>query len=268
MDFVLLPVLAAVLAAVTLLSGFGLGTVLMPVFAVFFPIEVAIAATAVVHLFNNIFKVAIVGKWASLQVCVRFGLPAILAAFAGAIVLAVLAPTRPLHSYAIGEHRATITISSLLVGVLLMVFATLELLPRYQKLTLSPRLLPLGGVLSGFFGGLTGMQGALRAPFLLRAGLSKEQFVGTTAVVSTGVDVARLLVYALGFAQLARTKDLAALTHPRVIALVGLTSAAGCMGTWLGKKFLKSTTMSTIRILIAVMLFVLAALLVAGVLTR
>ena len=32
---------------------------------------------------------------------------------------------------------------------------------------------------SGFFGGLSGMQGALRSAFLARAGLSKEAFVAS-----------------------------------------------------------------------------------------
>jgi hypothetical protein len=35
-------------SGLTLFSGFGLGTVLMPAFAVFFPVPTAIAATAVV----------------------------------------------------------------------------------------------------------------------------------------------------------------------------------------------------------------------------
>ncbi|GAB4339479.1 MAG: hypothetical protein Kow0010_27570 [Dehalococcoidia bacterium] len=62
MKFILLPILAALVAAVALLSGFGLGTVLMPAFALFFPIEVAIAATGVVHLSNNLFKLVLVGR--------------------------------------------------------------------------------------------------------------------------------------------------------------------------------------------------------------
>ena len=40
----------------TLFSGFGLGTLLLPAFAVFFPIEVAVASTAIVHAANNLFK--------------------------------------------------------------------------------------------------------------------------------------------------------------------------------------------------------------------
>ena len=35
-----------IVAGLTLFSGFGLGTLLMPAFAIFFPVEVAIAATA------------------------------------------------------------------------------------------------------------------------------------------------------------------------------------------------------------------------------
>ena len=36
-------------SALTFFSGFGLGTILVPVFALFFPIELAIALTAIVH---------------------------------------------------------------------------------------------------------------------------------------------------------------------------------------------------------------------------
>jgi len=58
--------IAAFLASIlTFFSGFGLGTILMPVFAFFFPIEVAIALTGVVHFSNNLFKMALVGILAS-----------------------------------------------------------------------------------------------------------------------------------------------------------------------------------------------------------
>ncbi|OGA86871.1 MAG: hypothetical protein A2Z90_01050 [Burkholderiales bacterium GWA2_64_37] len=48
----------------TLFSGFGLGTVLVPVFALFFPVPLAIAATAAVHFANNIFKFGLMAKQA------------------------------------------------------------------------------------------------------------------------------------------------------------------------------------------------------------
>jgi uncharacterized membrane protein YfcA len=46
----------------TFFSGFGLGTILTPIFMIFFPVEVAIALTGVVHFFNNIFKLLLVGR--------------------------------------------------------------------------------------------------------------------------------------------------------------------------------------------------------------
>lgn len=265
MDLVIVPLIAAALAAVTLLSGFGLGTVLMPVFALFFPIEVAIAATGVVHLSNNLFKLALVGRHANRRVVLEFGIPAVVAAFIGSGLLALAAPAAALYTWNLGSHAASITITKLLVAVLLAIFAALEIVPWYQRLSFDRRLLPVGGTLSGFFGGLTGMQGALRAPFLLRCGLSKEAFVGSTNVVSTAVDLARLMMYGLGYTYLAKTHDYSVLASQHTLLLVGLTCIAGCLGSWLGNRFLRKVTMRGVRFTVALLLFVLAGLMGAGI---
>jgi len=76
-SFIIVSVASLVTAGLTLYSGFGLGTLLMPVFALFFPIEVAVAATAIVHGANNIFKIAVVGRHADKALVIRFGVPAI-----------------------------------------------------------------------------------------------------------------------------------------------------------------------------------------------
>lgn len=47
---------------------------------IFFPVDLAIALTGVVHFFNNIFKLVLVGRAADRQVVLRFGIPAVLAA--------------------------------------------------------------------------------------------------------------------------------------------------------------------------------------------
>lgn len=67
MVYLIICAVALVVSALTLFSGFGLGTLLMPAFAIFFPIEIAIATTAIVHLANNIFKLVLVGKMADLK---------------------------------------------------------------------------------------------------------------------------------------------------------------------------------------------------------
>jgi len=55
-EWIIVSACALLASMLTLFSGFGLGTLLMPVVALFFPLEVAIALTAVVHLANNVFK--------------------------------------------------------------------------------------------------------------------------------------------------------------------------------------------------------------------
>jgi len=48
-EYVIICLAAFLASALTFFSGFGLGTILMPVFALFFPVEVAIGLTAIVH---------------------------------------------------------------------------------------------------------------------------------------------------------------------------------------------------------------------------
>jgi len=62
MDYFILCLVALLGSGLTLFSGFGLGTLLVPVFAIFFPIEIAIALTAIVHFLNNLFKLALLAK--------------------------------------------------------------------------------------------------------------------------------------------------------------------------------------------------------------
>ena len=62
MEYVVIVIVALCVSMLTLFSGFGLGTLLMPALAIFFPVPVAIAATAIVHLANNIFKVGLLGS--------------------------------------------------------------------------------------------------------------------------------------------------------------------------------------------------------------
>ena len=96
MEIVIVSIAALFASALTLFSGFGLGTLLMPVVAIFFPVDVAIAITAMVHLANNVFKVALVGKKANRTVLLSFGIPAVVFAFLGALVLGWLSGVPPL----------------------------------------------------------------------------------------------------------------------------------------------------------------------------
>ncbi|MGL4422959.1 MAG: TSUP family transporter, partial [Gemmataceae bacterium] len=179
MTTALIAIVALLASGLTFFSGFGLGTLLLPAFALFVPPEQAVAMTAIVHFLNGLFKLALVGRHIDRATLLRFGLPAVLASLVGAGVLVLLANIPPLWTYSLGGRSFNISIIKLVVGLLLIAFAAIELIPRYRDRTFGPEYMPIGGLLSGFFGGLSGMQGALRSAFLARAGLSKEAFVAT-----------------------------------------------------------------------------------------
>ena len=84
-------------------------------------------------------------------------------------------------------------------------------------------------------------------------------------VISTIVDVARLLVYFVGLTWLARHRDYAALGEWRTLWLVGIACIAGFLGSFLGARVLKKVTLRGIRILVAALLFVVAGALGAGI---
>jgi uncharacterized membrane protein YfcA len=252
----LLPSLAAFCTAgLTFFSGFGLGTLLLPVFALFFPLEAAIGLTAVVHLTNNLFKLALLGKYADTAVVLRFGLPALLAAALGAAVLLKLSHLPPLAAYQLIGHTLHVAPVKLVVAMLMAGFALLELHPALSRLTLPPRWLPLGGVLSGFFGGLSGHQGALRSVFLLKCGLTKEGFISTGVVIACLVDVSRLVVYAEGFPHHLIRENAGPLLAAMTAALLGSIT---------GRRLLTKVTMRFVQVTVAALLFLVALGLASG----
>src|SRR3989337_2025783 len=99
MNYLVICLAAFFASGLTLFSGFGLGTLLLPAMAIFFPIDLAIALTAVVHFLNNLFKLALLGRHADRSVVWRFGVPAILSAVLGAKALLWLSHLQPLLTY-------------------------------------------------------------------------------------------------------------------------------------------------------------------------
>lgn len=253
---------AAILAAaLTFFSGFGLGTLLLPAFAAFYPIEVAVAATAVVHLANNLFKLALVGRDVHSRTLIRFGVPAAAAAFLGAWLLTRLAFLQPLHTYAFVGRECNITIVKLVIASVIAAFAALELTPRFEKWAVPAKWMPLGGALSGFFGGLSGHQGALRSAFLIRAGLTKEQFIATGVATAVMVDLSRLLVYGVSFFG----RDWATLREQGGVGVVAAACLAAFAGSIIGARLVRKVTLTGVRRVVGVMLLVMAAALAAGI---
>lgn len=260
MDVAVIAIVAALASALTLYSGFGLGTILLPAFALFFPVPVAVAATGVVHLLNNLFKGTLLRKRADWPTVLKFGLPAVPAAVAGAWLLALLGDTPHLFEWtALGQTFGP-TGAGLTVGLLMILFAALELQRWFHELKAPPRLMPLGGVVTGFFGGLTGQQGAFRSIFLLRSGLPAERFIATGVMIAILVDLSRLTTYAASFS----AAGLSPAGREGLLVLVGTISAFA--GAYVATRHLDKITIGIVRYSVAALMLVIGAALAVGVL--
>lgn len=257
METLVIALCAFVAAGLTLLSGFGLGTLLMPVVALFFPVEIAVSVTAMVHLANNLFKLALVGWRADRGVVLRFGIPAVLAAFAGALTLGWLAHLPPLAEYSLMGRTLAVMPVKLTVGLLILGFVAMELSPAMAAWRFDARLLPVGGCVSGFFGGLSGNQGAFRSMFLLKTGLSKEQFIATGVVLAVIVDLARMPVYGVAFFKSGPPVDL---------MLVVVACLAAFAGSFLAARLLKKLTIRSLQVIVGTLLILVAFGMITGVL--
>ncbi|MBF0203818.1 MAG: sulfite exporter TauE/SafE family protein [Desulfamplus sp.] len=256
MEIIIIALAALFASGLTLFSGFGLGTLLMPVVALFFPVDVAIGITAMVHFANNIFKLGLVGLHADRSVVIRFGLPAVLAAFVGAFLLGWLSSLQPVYEYVFIGKTFTVMPVKLIIGILIVAFVSVELSPAFSSIKLDKKFLPVGGFISGFFGGLSGHQGAFRSMFLIKAGLSKEQFIATGVVLAVMVDFARMVIY--GWEAVLSGKSVE-------WSLVLVATISAFIGAFFGVRLIKKMTVRSIQIMVSVLLTVVAFGMICGI---
>lgn len=256
LELLFVALFAALVSTLTLFSGFGLATLLLPAFALFLPAETAVAATAVIHLANNLFKGALLRAAVDRRVVLRFGVPAIAAALLGAMLLDSLSGFDPVFAWSLRGETNVVTPLSLVLGIMILLFAVFELVEMDRWLRLPPRWLPLGGALSGFFGGLSGHQGALRAVFLAPLGLGAATFAATQAWIAIGVDLARLLVYG--------ASGIGSRLDAQAMPLVAAGTLGALAGAWLGRGLLPKITFAVVRRVTGVLLLVTGAGLASG----
>ncbi|HET9431905.1 MAG TPA: sulfite exporter TauE/SafE family protein [Chitinophagaceae bacterium] len=256
MDYVIICLVALAGSGLTLFSGFGLGTLLLPVFAIFFPVEVAIMLTAIVHFLNNLFKLGLFWENIDRGVLLRFGLTSILGAFIGALFLNWVSDMPELAAYEFAGKEFTITLVKFIIGFLLVIFALFEIRPQLSDWNVSKKYLPFGGLLSGFFGGLSGHQGALRSAFLIRSGLSKEGFIASGVAIACLVDITRLSLYAREFTKLKGEIN---------FSLLAAATLSAFAGAYAGNRLVKKITIRSLQLIVAIMLILFAVLLAFGI---
>ena len=183
-------------------------------------------------------------------------IPAILFAFLGAYLLTLLTEMQPIFQYSISEKVFEVMPLKLIIGLLLIIFSLFDFIPKLKNLEFDKKYLSLGGVLSGFCGGISGHQGALRSAFLIRSGLSKESFIATGVVIACLVDVSRLSIYIPKIVNNELTLN---------YKLVLFATLSAFLGVYFGNKLLQKTTYKSIQNIVALMLLGYGFLLIFGI---
>ena len=211
--FSLLILVVAVLSGATAsVVGFGIGSMLTPLLASRFDASVAVAAVTLPHALATAVRCWRLRANIDRNVLFRFGLLSAAGALAGALVYTRLGPS---------------TLTAILGGLLLLT-ATAQLSGWTKRWHPSGPLVSVFGLLSGFFGGVAGNQGGLRAAALTAFRLTPAGFVATATATGLLVDAARTPVYL--WTSGSRLIPLAA---PIAIAAVGVL-----IGTVLGERML------------------------------
>jgi uncharacterized membrane protein YfcA len=234
--------LAVLSGATASLAGFGIGSLLTPFLALRFGTADAIALVAIPHAAATALRFVRLRHAVDRQVLVRFGALSALGGLAGALLYSGL-----------GNRALTLILAGLL---LLTAAAGLSgWTERWHARGAAPWLL---GVVSGFFGGIAGNQGGVRAAALLAFRLTPAAFVATATAVALAVDAVRTPIYLWRAAEVVARYWL-----PVAVAVPGVL-----LGTLLGERVLLGIPAKRFRPVISSVIGVIGLLMLAMSLAR
>jgi uncharacterized membrane protein YfcA len=219
---------AALAAAIAAVSGFGIGSLLTPLFASEYGIKTAVAAVAIPHAFATFLRFWRLRRNVDFRALRGFGILNAAGSLVGALLQGVLN-------------------SSVLIIVLgvLLVFAGIAGLTGYSdRMRFSPRAAWIAGAVSGLFGGLVGNQGGIRAAAMFGLGVEGAAFVATATAIGLAVDSARLPVY------LYRSAG----EMLKVWPAIGMAMLGVLIGTLLGERLLRRIPQMLYRKVVAALL--------------
>ncbi len=235
---VLIPVTIAT-SFITLFTGFGVGTIMMPVMALFFDVKVAIFLAAIVHFFNNISRLALYRSEINWGIIQRFGVVSIIGAFIGSFAQIYL-------------DSSWLKVG---LGVFLIIYSLMVLIPNRIRFKLSANVDFIGGFLSGLVGGLIGNQGAIRSLYLLNYGLEKKELIVSSALIAVIIDSTRIPVYAYFNYQYMQAN----------IILLAAIVVSSILGTMLGSKILPKVSHDLFKRIVLVGVLIMGILMILSV---
>ncbi len=231
MENILFLIIAYLAAVGATIAGFGSSSLLIPVAILFMDVKTAVFIVAVFHLFNNLFKIRIFWGKIDFRTFLLFGIPSVLFAFTGAVLISVL----------------PIPLIKKILGCFLIIYSIYSFLKPKFALKKSRITALLGGSLSGLLAGLIGLGGAIRGAFLVAFNFPKEIYVATSAMIAVVIDLTRIPTYLL-------TKAVEESTYFIIIPFLLLSAY---FGVRTGKVLLQRIDQETFRRIVAAVLLVL-----------
>ncbi|HUH94465.1 MAG TPA: sulfite exporter TauE/SafE family protein [Casimicrobiaceae bacterium] len=220
------------------IAGFGIGSVLTPLFAARTGTQLAVAAVAIPHFVGTVQRFWRLRQHVDRKVLWGFGIASAVGGLAGALA----------HVWVSSRGL------SLVFGGLLVLAAVSEFTGWMQRVRWGRRAAWAAGILSGGFGGLVGNQGGIRSAAMLGFDVPKESFVATATAIGLFVDGARLPVY------LATQWREMASVWPGVLA----ATAGVIVGTALGTRVLGRIPQPIFRRVVAALLLALGIYMLAA----
>lgn len=228
-------ILAGAVAAV---AGFGIGSLLTPVFASQIPLKLAVAAVSIPHLLATAIRFVMMRAHVDRRLLWTFGIFSAIGGLTGALA-----------------HRwATSPVLTIVFGCALLLASFSELTGAARRVQLRGAAAWIAGAISGVLGGMVGNQGGIRSAALLGFQTTRSAFVATATAVALLVDGARMPVYLW-------------LEGPALLDLIrpiGIACGGCVIGTFWGRKLLERMPEAVFRRVVAVLILGLGAYMLAA----
>ena len=227
----LIAVAATFAGAIASVAGFGIGSILTPLFAIHFGTKLAVAAVSIPHLIATALRFVRIGEHVDKRVFVSFGITSAAGGLLGAL----------LHA------RFSSTALSYVLGALLVFAGIMGVTGLSRRMRFEGVAAWIAGALSGAFGGLVGNQGGIRSAAMLGMRVSKESFVATATAIALVVDLARMPVYAV-----VQGREVMAIWPVLLLAIIGVV-----LGTLAGERVLRKIPEPLFRRIVSLIILTL-----------
>lgn len=224
-------ILAGIIAAI---SGFEIGSLLTPLLSIKFDAKIAIAAVALPHLIGTMTRFMFLKTKIDKNIFLYFGITSAVGGLIGALLY-----------WKTTSHALTF-----IFGLILIFTSVMEFSGVLRKIKIGKNAALMGGMLSGFLGGLVGNQGGIRSAALLSFDIDQKAFIATATAIGLIIDAVRMPIYVVTqYSEI--TKAWASI----VLAIIGVI-----IGTLLGIKILKIIPKNIFKTVVAILIFLLGIL--------